>query len=251
MWTAIRTSLAAALAAASLLLTAPPAAADVLSPFEAHYRVKRGGMGIGTTVFSLARDGECYRYAGEARPNALVSLFVGKVTDESRFCVRGGRVTPRHFEHVESGDDEDSYTLTFADGRVTYKSRAGEAHSFDVPDGALEVFVIHVAVRLWMAGSAEPAELANRAFTVVDEDEIKRYELAVRDGGRVDTPAGTWDTLIVERVDDPDRRLAFWVAPALDWLPIRVEHQKRDDPVIRMTLSKLPRSPAKTPASGN
>ena len=244
MWTAIRTSLAPALAAASLLLAAPPAAADVLSPFEAHYRVKRGSLGLGDTVFTLARDGECYRYAGEARPNAVVSLFVGKVTDESRFCVRDGRVSPRRFEHVETGDDEDSYTLTFAEGRVTYKSRAGEAHSFDAPDDALEAFVIHVAVRLWMAGSDDPAELANRSFTVVDEDEIKRYELAVRDGGRVETPAGTWDTLIVARVDDPDRRLTFWVAPALDWLPIRVEHQKRDDPVIRMTLSKLPRSPA-------
>lgn len=223
-----------------LALTALPATADVLSPFEARYDVERGSMGLGTTVFSLASDGDCYRYRGEARPNALVSLFVGDVSDDSRFCVRDGRVAPRRFEHIEPRDDEDSYRLVFGgDGQVTYRSRAGESRTFTAPEDALEPFVIHVAVRLWMADAAAPAALPNRTFTVVDEDEVKHYELAVRGGGRVETPAGTWDTLVVERVDDPDRRLRFWLAPALDWLPIKVEHQKKDDPAIRMTLLSI------------
>lgn len=244
MWTAIRNKPLLALALGlGLAINAAPAAADVLSPFEAQYKVQRGSLGLGTTVFSLSRDGDCYRYSGEARPNALVALFVGDVTDESRFCVDNGRVVPRRFEHVESGDDEDSHTLTFKNGEVTYKNQAGQARTFEIPPDALEVFVIHVAVRLWMAGADEPAQLENRTVTVVDEDEIKTYELAVREGGQIETPAGAWQTLIVERVDDPKRQLRFWVAPELDWLPVKVEHQKRDDPVIRMILSRLPEAP--------
>lgn len=244
MWTAIRTRFLPPLA---LLLAAmaTPASADVLSPFEAHYGVQRGSLGLGTTVFSLAADGDCHHYHGEARPNAFVALFVGKVTDDSRFCVSDGQVRPRHFEHVETGDVEDSYSLDFgADGRVTYRSRAGRAKTFQAPEHAVDPFVIHVAARLWVAGADEPSALANKTFTVVDENEIKRYELSVREGGRIETPAGSWETLIVERVDDPKRQLRFWLAPELDWLPVKVEHKKRDDPVIRMTLSKLPQSPA-------
>lgn len=238
-----RKYVAAALVAATI--AAFPAAAGVLSPFEAHYRVERGGFGLGTTMFSLAADGDCYRFRGEALPNALVSLFVGDVFDESGFCSSDGQVAPRWFRHFESDDAGDSYSLDFHDdGRVTYKSRAGRARTFEAPEGALEPFVIQVAVRLWLAGAAEPAAAPNRLFTVVDENEIKRYELAVREGGRIETPAGAWETLIVERVDDPDRKLRFWLAPALDWLPVRVEHRKRDDPAIRMTLQKLPHSPA-------
>lgn len=237
------------LAAALLAIATFPAAADVLSPFEAHYKVERGSMGLGSTVFSLAADGDCYRYRGEARPNALVSLFVGKVNDESRFCVTDdGCVAPRRFEHVESRDDEDSYSLVFDDnGRVTYLSRAGQERTFTAPADAVEPFVIHIAVRLWVHGAGKPRTLPNRTFTVVDEDEIKHYELAVRDGDRIETPAGTWDTLIVERVDDPDRQLRFWLAPELAWLPIRVEHRKKDDPAIRMTLEKLPQPPSPPP----
>jgi hypothetical protein len=222
-----------------------PATADVLSPFEAHYEVERGSMGLGATVFSLQTNGDCYRYRGKARPNALVSLFVGDVSDESRFCMTDdGRVAPRRFEHIESRDDEDSHSLVFGDDdRVIYRSRAGQARTFAAPEDALEPFVIHIAVRLWIDGAEQPALLPNRTFTVVDEDEIKHYQLAVREGGRLETPAGTWDTLVVERVDDPNRQLRFWLAPELSWLPIKVEHQKGDDPVIRMTLEKLPQRP--------
>lgn len=228
------------LLATLLMACTTTAMADVLSPFEAHYRVERGSMGLGGTVFSLTREDDCYRYHGEARPNALVSLFVGKVIDDSRFCVTNGQVIPQRFEHIETGDDEDSYSLVFDDdGRVTYRGRSGQARTFTAPENPLEPFVIQIAARLWVESSDEPAALPNRVFTVVDEDEIKRYELAVRDGGRVETPAGTWDTLIVERVDDPDRQLRFWLAPELDWLPIKVEHRKKDDPAIRMFLRKV------------
>lgn len=244
MWTATKTETRALLA---VLLTAIalPAAAGVLSPFEAHYKVQRGSLGLGTTEFSLSRDGDCYRYHGVARPSALVSLFIGTVTDDSRFCVEDGQVQPQHYEHVRAGDAEDSYSLAYKNGQVTYKSRAGEARTFEAPADALDPSVIQIAARLWVAGADQPTKLPNKTFAMVDEDEVKHYELAVRDGGRIETPAGAWPTLLVERVDDPDRSLRFWLAPGLDWLPVKIEYQKKDDPVIRMTLEKLPKSPAK------
>lgn len=240
---------AAAFMAVMVAMASPPAAAGVLSPFEAHYRVERGNLGLGTTVFSLETDGECHRFRGEARPNALVGLFVGTVTDDSRFCVADGRVVPQGFRHFESRDDEESYSLEFRDdGRVVYKNRAGRARTFKAPEGAVDPFVIQIAVRLWLAGAGKPEAMPNRVFTLVDENEIKRYEFAVRDGERIETPAGDWDTLIVERVDDPDRVQRFWLAPALGWLPVKVVYRKEDDPAIRMTLAELPRSPSSSPS---
>jgi len=240
MWTAIKNSLALALLALTL-----PVGADVLDPFEARYHVSRGGVGVGEARFSLSAWGDrgCLAYKGTAKPNAFIGLFVGKVMDQSYFCPGGEvGVRPYHFRHVETDDQEDSYTLDFdwSAGQVTYN----ENQTFDAPADGVDPFLLHIAARLWLANADDPANAGERDFSIVDEDEIKTYRLAVSEGETVETPAGTFDTLRVERVDDPDERLILWATPALDYLPIKVAHHDDDDPVVRMELEQISREAA-------
>jgi len=233
MWTVTRTSLTLL----ALLTMALPTAASVLDPFEARYEVSRGGVSLGQARFSLSAWGDsgCLAYKGVAEPNAFIRLFIGKVVDESYFCPDGeAGVRPHHFRHVETSDEADSYTLDFdwSAGEVTYN----EDKTFDAPAGGVDPFLLQLSARLWLENAETAAEAGEREFTIVDEDEIKTYRLAVTTGGKIETPAGTYETIKLERIDDPDRQLIFWAAPALDFLPIQVERHKKDDPVIRMRL---------------
>lgn len=225
------------------------AGAGVTDAFTAHFKVKRGSLGLGTTTFSLApaesnNGAECYIYSGRANPNALVRLFIGDVTDDSRFCIDNGALRPSHFSHQMQGDAEDSYTLAFdwATQQVTYRNEAGQHTTMALPEQALDPLSIQIAARRWVAAADDPDHLGEADFTLVDEDEIKTYTLRASNGGTIDTPAGRYATLLVERVDDPERHLRFWLARKADWIPVRVEHQKGDGGIFRMSLTRLDRT---------
>ena len=231
-----------------LLLTAlfvsPVAGADVMQTFDAQFKVKRGAVALGTTRFSLSRDGDdCYVFRGEANPNAVVRVFVGQVIDESRFCIEDGTVRPQRFSHHMEGNAEDSYSLEFdwSQHEVTYRSEAGESKTMALGDSAFDPLSIQFAARRWVAAAANPDTAGERDFALIDEKKQKTYRLRASDGGRIKTPAGRYDTLKIERVDDPKRGLRFWLARNADWIPVQVEHEKPKTGVFRMQLTALER----------
>lgn len=233
------------LAFVTLLCTAATAQAAVTDAFTADFTVTRGELALGTTTFGLEpaeREG-CYVYTGRAHPNAVVRMFIGEVTDESRFCIDDGRLRPQHFRHHIDGEPGKSYTLEFDwdAHEVVYENETGKHKTMALDDTALDPLSIQIAARRWLAKADDPAALDERSFPIVDEDEIKTYRLRVSDGGVINTADGRFDTLRVERVDDPKRHLRFWLAREADWIPIRVEHEKGDDGIFRMNLTKLTR----------
>lgn len=227
------------------LFVSPVAGADVMQTFDAQFKVKRGAVALGTTRFSLARDGgnDCYVFRGEANPNAVVRVFVGQVIDESRFCIEDGTVRPQRFSHHMEGNAEDSYSLEFdwSQHEVTYRSEAGDSKVMPLGDSAFDPLSIQFAARRWVAGAANPNAAGERDFALIDEKKQKTYRLRASDGGRIKTAAGRYDTLKIERVDDPKRGLRFWLAREADWIPVQVEHEKPKTGVFRMQLTALDR----------
>lgn len=226
------------------LFFAPLAQANVMQPFDASFKVKRGAIALGTTRFSLSRDGEnCYVFRGKAFPNAVVRVFIGEVTDESRFCIEDGIVRPRHFSHHVEDKAEDSYTLAFdwQAREVVYRNEAGDSKRMALNGIAYDPLSIQIAARRWVEQAASPAQLGEADFPLIDEKKHKTYTLRASDGGTVKTPGGRYETLKVARVDDPKRGLRFWLARSADWVPVQVEHEKPRTGVFRMQLTELQR----------
>lgn len=241
-----RAKLSACLFVLLCFVTGTAAAADVTNSFTARYKVNYGFIGLGTITFQLqpANTPNCYVYSGQGQPNAIVSMLVGSLADESRFCMTDdGRVQPQYFRHHEQGSPKHSYSLNFnwAAGTVRYQSRGGNTRVMALPETATDPLSLQIAARLWLANAAKPAELSERGFTLIDEDEIKTYTLAVKPGGTLNVPAGRYDTLIVQRVDHDNKQLRFWLAQYADWIPVKVEHEKNGR-TITMTLTALKRA---------
>lgn len=237
MWTAIRNVLA--VPAVVAVLTAPAAAA-VPEPFTAVYWASRGILGLGEATFSLDRiDENCWHWRGVARPTGFAALLADRISDDSRFCVGpDGRLRPERFEHEEEGDPEDSYRLVF--DWDNDEAVLNDDKRFDVPEGAVDPFLLQLAARRWLAEADDPLQLPDREFVVVDEDDIKHYRLTVSKGGRIETPAGVFEnTLRVARIDDPDKEISFWTVPDLDFLPVRMEQRKNGKVQIRFELRNV------------
>lgn len=233
--------------AGALLLAGINAASAAAIPaaFDAQFTVNRSGLPLGTTQFTLsaADKSGCWVYHGKANPNALAHLFLGNITEESRFCMVDGQVQPQHFSHHIDGNARKSYTLSFnwSAMQVTYDSEAGKHRVYKLVADAQDPLSLQIAARRWVAAASDPATLGEKTFQMVDDDGVEPYGLAATDGGTIKTPAGHYDTLKVARTGKHSHALAFWLARDADWIPVQVRQIKDGSTVFTMTMSQLKR----------
>lgn len=218
------------------MLAGPALAAEPKLPeLNMKYAVTWRGMGLGNAVITLKPQGEadCYRYESLSEPAGLVRMFYGKPRETSDFCLRGGKVVPRRFEFHNPKSADDSYTLEFDAGKV----RGGDKAERDIPADAQDRFGIQQAVRLWVLEhlKSEPgAETVE--FAMVDDRRIKRYRFAITGRETIEVPAGRFEAVLVQRVDDKKKTTKFWLAPERDYMPVRVEQVKQGTVELKMVL---------------
>ncbi|MBL6751674.1 MAG: DUF3108 domain-containing protein [Nevskia sp.] len=228
--------------AALLLLPAAlqTALADepALPSLDLYYDASWGSMDVGQVQITLRPDGAagCYRYTNTSHPTALVRLLYGSPDQVSQFCLSGGRIRTRRFESVLPGDDRQSYTLDFDWDKHTVTDNRGQARA--IPDDAIDSFALQQAVRLWVQAHASDKAPPLAEFTMVDNKNLTHYKFRFGGAAPVDTPAGHFDALLMERIDNPDKLGRFWLAPARDYMPVRTETRNGNKPMVTMVLSR-------------
>ncbi len=224
---------------------AQPAAADVLSPYKAVYEVNRGNIMLGDTTFTLTeKGGDCYLLQGLAEPKGIAAMFAGKMTESSHFCMIDGQIRSQKYQvHKENGDDDDNYTLRFDWGNNMV--RTGKDKPRELPADGLDRTVMEIAMRRLLVQAGDKLPTTPFIFLMVEDDEIQPYSFQITGTEKIATPAGRFETVKVERVNAEKRQFRLWLARDLDYLPVKVERQKKGKDPIRMTLRDLPKSPAK------
>ncbi len=202
------------------------------------YDVTWSGISLGEGEISLTPQADgCFLYESTTNPIALVRWTYGAPKETSQFCVQDGRIISRQFRYDNDKREKDSFRLDFDWGQQRVKTlRAGEMTVRDLPEQAYDRFVIREAVRMWLIRNAAGEAPDQADFVLVNEDRMKTYRFAVIGKESVSTPAGTFETIRVDRVDDPKRPFHYWFAPSRDYIPVKLEHLKKDKVELRMTL---------------
>lgn len=228
----------------TFLVIAPFARAADVDPLQHlgarsdRYDVTWGGIPLGEGVISLKpqTDG-CFLYESTTDPIALVRWTYGAPRETSQFCLQDGRIVSQQFSYDNDKRDKDSFRLDFDWGEHRVKTlRAGEMTLRDLPEQAYDRFVIREAVRMWVIRNAAGEAPGEAEFVLVNEDRIRSYRFAVIGPETVSTPAGTFETIRVDRTDNPKRPFHYWFAPSRDYIPVKLEHLKNDKVELRMTL---------------
>lgn len=224
-----------------------PAGADVLTPYKAVYEVNRGNIMLGDTTFSLSKkDGDCYLMENLVQPMGIAAMFAGEITESSYFCVENGQIRSQQYRiHEENGDEGDNYTLKFDWGNQLVRTNNDKPRQ--LPTDGLDRSVMEIAMRRLLAQAGDKLPTASFIFLMVEDDEIKPYRFRITDREPVATRVGRFDTVKVERVNADKREFRLWLAPELDYLPVKVERQKKGSAPYRMILRELPKSPAGEP----
>lgn len=231
--TTMRTCLALLLTVGGAAWAQPPKLAAQDSLYELHM----GPLTLGEAHFTLAptEKENCYRYQYVAEPQGIAKLFVGRIHELSDFCVSEAGLQSERFEFHRADQAHKDYALDF-DWRAGLV-RGGDPKEQKIPAGALDRLAIQQAVRLWVKAHASdekpPAEVE---YTMADRTRVVAYRFALRKREKIKVPAGRFDTIIVERTDDPEKTLRFWLAPERDYVPVKVVQDQEGQPQLRMYL---------------
>jgi len=235
-----RIRLLSKIAAVCTLLGAAPSRAEVapLTDLESVYSVHWAGVAVGDAMVSLKADGStgCYRYTTTTHPVSFIKALYGEPTQASRFCVKDGRVRSQHFESVLASDRKQSYALTFDYQRHIVIDENGKTR--EIPDEAVDSFSLQQAVRLWVEVHANDANPPVAEFTMVDQKNLTHYQFRLAGHEMVKTPAGSFDALKMERIDNPDKAGRFWLAAERGYMPVKIETRNGKKPTVQLLLKQ-------------
>jgi len=225
--------------AVAAALAAGAASADIpkLKPNDSVYELHMGPLTLGIARFALMPiDKEnCYRYEYTATPQGVAKMFVGMIREVTDFCATPVGLQSQHYEFHRADRAEKDWKLDFDwDAKV---ARGGDPAEQPITPGTLDRLAIQQAVRLWVIDHVNdekpPPEVE---FTMGDRTRITSYKFALGRREKISVPAGQFDTIIVQRVDDPKKTLRFWLAPERDYTPVKVVQDQDGQPELRMLL---------------
>lgn len=198
------------------------AAAETLLPFQATYATSLNGMPLGADLNLDLKRGTTGLWS--LRFSAKGMLF--DFSESSEFTWEGCRSTPQRYRFDFNGFGVDrSLHLDFDQQKqlATGLSRRGPV-SFKMPRKASDELSLAFVARCELVGGKQETEL--KAATTRG---IRTFNFRVAGRETIKVPAGTFETLRIVRVrpEGDTRESILWVAPALDYVPVKLEHQEK------------------------
>lgn len=222
-----------------LLCTVAGARADWLpQQLRADYAMQALGMAVGHTRWQLSRPAaDRILFESVSEPSGLYALLRGDVARESsEMRVLGDGLRPLHYHFVRSGGKRQrEVTVDFDWSAGTAEVQAkGERLSMPLPPGTLDKLgYLLLVMRDLASGQRE------LSYVVAAGAELETYRLHSDGAEQVDTPLGRFSALRVRRLDQAHRQTTIWFAPALSFLPIRIDHTERDDSTVRLLITAV------------
>lgn len=232
-----RSILMIAMSVVSLPGTAVLADDAVLAPYHADYSLALHGVGAGESRFSLAPDGNGkYLYRATAHTTGLGALLKPgfRTSQESHFDLADGRVHPLSYHYMQQdGDDKQSQSIVFDwTKRSAHTEEDGHQKDSALAAGTYDVFLIQLA----LAMDVEGGHLAN-GYKLLDHGETNDYATSRLRDQKMRVDRTELDTMVLQlHSATKGRTIKVWLAPALHYLPVKIE---QDKPAMTLTLDDI------------
>lgn len=216
----------------ALSMTAPTiASAKSVQPSSADYSFTVEDKYKGTATRNLSKSGNTWKYDVKARVAGVASA-----SQSSAFTITGNNVSPTQasttYKLLGVGR---THNLNYNAGKKqvasTYK---GKTINLNMAQQAFDDLSLEVQIR---------QDLLNGKFSgnyyMAKKDKIEKTPFKKSGNTKITVPAGTFDTVRVDRIhDDNSRSTSFWLAPSLDYLPVKVS-QINDGKKMDLELTKV------------
>lgn len=206
--------------------------AAALEPYTAQYGFNIDNRWSGESSRVLRKDGTDWVYTFTARVPVLANA-----TETTRFSIDDQRnvISKNHNMRYKIVVRNKNLAMNFdAASRKINVDVGGKKSVLEFKAGTLDELNLEFQVREDLKkGALQPQ------YLVADEKRVEAVRFVREGREQLSVPAGRYDTVRVRRVhNNPKRTTTFWLAPSLDYLPVRVM-QNDDGTVYDFTLSRF------------
>ena len=186
-----------------------------VAPFNATYNFNIEGKYNGTASRVLTQTGNQYFYNVNASVGKLASA-----KQTANFVNANGAILPvsalTQYKILGTGR---TTTLNFNNAKkqlvTNYK---GQNKVIALPQPAYDDLSLEIQIREDLKAGKFRGN-----YYMVDRNTVEAVPFKKSAVTRITVPAGTFDVVRIDRVhDDKDRQTSFWLAPKLDYLPVKV-----------------------------
>lgn len=225
------------------LVLGPTRSADRLNAFSAHYAVARGGVTLGEASLRLtAAEPDRYVYEFANWTTGWVALVASdRRTERSTLVMKDNQIRPLEYSYQHTGGKKDrNVKLVFDWERQRVTNVIGaDSWTMAVPEHAQDKLGYMIALMRDLAHGKTTFE-----YPIADGGKLKVYRFKVAGHEQLETALGVQQTVRVQRLHaaGKKRQTILWLAPRLDYAPVRIEHHKGDT-VVSLAINAY-RKPA-------
>lgn len=203
---------------ATLLFTGFSNQAFAISPFQASYQFSYNGKNMGSATRNLIKSGNNWTYVFTAKAGAIASA-----TETSRFSFNGNQIVSDSFSRSSKIlVHNNTMSIKFNPSTKTISTKKDDkTRSFAWKAGVLDELNAELQLREDLKASG-----LKSSYAIADAKEVEARKFVKQGSEKVTTSYGTFDTIkVVMKHDKPNRDTIFWLAPKLDYVPVKVSHQ--------------------------
>jgi len=216
----------------------PLTALPIPNNFSVEYVLQSGLFDIGKTKQSLniQEDGR-YAFTSTTKATGMFAMFFNsKITERSIWEYHEGRARPLQYSYKDTNKKKRNVSLIFDwEKDIATSIVKGKSREINITPDTQDnlIYQINIMLNLMENGNNKIIKL-----NIADRKKLKSYDVNIQEKETIKTPAGKFETIRINR-DDGKRVTTLWCAPSLNYLPVRIEHYKKDDAKVNAYLVKF------------
>ena len=189
-----------------------------MSPFQASYQFSYNGKNLGSGTRTLSQQGNNWTYNFSAKAGAIASA-----SEISKFSLNNGQITSQQFNRSSKIlVHSNTMNINFNPASKTINTQKDDRkRSFAWKAGVLDELNAELQIREDLKGSG-----IKSTYPIADAKGIDMRRFVKQGTENIKTSYGTFNTVkvIIQYDNKPGRSTTFWLAPKLDYLPVKVSH---------------------------
>lgn len=188
-----------------------------MSPFQANYQFTYNNKGMGSATRTLSQQGNNWTYNFTAKAGGIASA-----SETSKFSFANGKIGSQNFSRTSKIlIHNNTMNINFNPNSKTISTQKDDkARSFAWQAGVLDELNAELQVREDLKNGS-----LKTSYPLADAKEVENRRFVKQGNEKIKTSYGTFDTVkVVLEHGKPDRNTIFWLAPKLDYLPVKVSH---------------------------
>jgi hypothetical protein len=204
--------------------------------FKATYKLYYSGMEVGETERSISMTGnDEYIYRSESRTVGLAAVFRDDhIVEQSQWRVIERQIYPLDYSYVRTGKKDREVMIHFDwDNNLITSRVKNKTRETPLESGVLDKLLYQYAIMRDLQNGHFP-----KSYMIADGGKsMQIYNFDRMGEEKVNTPLGDLNTIKVQNTKPNDtRKLVFWFAPELKYMPVKIEHTEEDGSITTAVI---------------